>query len=101
MHAEYDCPWQSASGAQSGTSPSRIEGFRSGPVLFCSLKIIRKILTFYRKRYIMMISKRYQINSASEKRERRGNVNTGGPVFAKSREERDYGRSKIYGRKEA
>ena len=28
MHAEYDCPWQSASGAQSGTSPSRIEGFR-------------------------------------------------------------------------
>ena len=48
----------------------------------------------------MMISKRYQINSVSEKRERRGNVNTGGPVFAKSREERDYGRSKIYGRKE-
>ncbi len=71
MHAEYDCPWQSASGAQSGTSP------------------------------FMMISKRYQINSVSEKRERRGNVNTGGPVFAKSREERDYGRSKIYGRKEA
>ena len=28
MHAEYDCPWQSASGAQSGTSPSRIEEFR-------------------------------------------------------------------------
>ena len=49
----------------------------------------------------MMISKRYQINSVSEKREGRGNVNTGGPVFAKSREERDYGRSKIYGRKEA
>lgn len=50
---------------------------------------------------IKKISKRYQINSVSEKRERRGNVNTGGPVFAKSREERDYGRSKIYGRKEA
>ena len=49
----------------------------------------------------MMISKRYQINSVSEKRERRGNVKTGEPVFAKSREERDYGRSKIYGRKEA
>ena len=28
MHEEYDCPWQSASGAQSVTSPSRIEGFR-------------------------------------------------------------------------
>ena len=28
MHKEYNCPWQSASGAQSGTSPSGIEGFR-------------------------------------------------------------------------
>ena len=28
MHEEYDCPWQSASGAQSVTSPSRIEGLR-------------------------------------------------------------------------
>ena len=28
MHAEYDCLWQSASGAQSGTSHLRIEGLR-------------------------------------------------------------------------
>ena len=39
MHEEYDCPWQSASGAQSATSPSRIEGFREFEVdlstLFC------------------------------------------------------------------
>ena len=33
MHAEYDCSWQSASGAQSGTSPSTIEGLRKLPVL--------------------------------------------------------------------
>ena len=28
MHMEYDCLRQAASGAQSGASPSRIEGFR-------------------------------------------------------------------------
>ena len=28
MHAEYDCPWQCASGAESGTSLSSLEGFR-------------------------------------------------------------------------
>ena len=28
MHMEYDCLWQSASGAQSESSPLRIEGFR-------------------------------------------------------------------------
>ena len=28
MHVEYDCPWQSASGAKSGTSLSSLEGFR-------------------------------------------------------------------------
>ena len=29
MHMEYDCLRQSASGAQSGASPSRIEEFRA------------------------------------------------------------------------
>ena len=40
MHAEYDCLWQSASGAQSGTSSSRIEEFREFEedlsALFCN-----------------------------------------------------------------
>ena len=103
MHAEYDCPCSLHLARKAEQVPSRIEGLGSSKRIFSLLffENYQKNIDFYRKRYIMMISKRYQINSVSEKRERRGNVNTGGPVFAKSREERDYGRSKIYGRKEA
>ena len=50
MHAEYDCPWQSASGAQSGTSPSRIEGFREFEAdlsaLFCKNEFRQNIYGF-------------------------------------------------------
>ncbi len=46
MHEEYDCPWQSASGAQSVTSLSKIEGFREfeadlSALFFCNKKEAR------------------------------------------------------------
>lgn len=42
MQAEYDCPWQSASGAQSGTSPSRIEGLREFEADLSALFLAKK-----------------------------------------------------------